>query len=662
LLTLVLLGGSPAFWLAEQPAALVAQEALPRPERVVYIGGDLSEEDLIHFTATVAGSTQPGVVLLEDGKSGASNRDFLAAYRAARIVPVGSFPEGVADLEKRLAVKTEAVLPWKRGPPEALWKTLYPQAERVVVCYAEPRRPYLQAACLAGTIKAPLFVLQNQPEDAGELQRWVNHWRTRELLAVGKAVQVCKPLEQVRTLALADEDATAAACRQHLAQNKPIGAIVLANPSDTKAGGMAGLAPLVAIQHQAALLLTGNTGTDATALLKAALTQPDLRQVESLLLVAHPEAIRMDTRPNPVEGKDKEIEMEPLTPHGTDPFTLSTGRLFHADRTGAALLLARPLLLNPSGPRRALVVSNPGGGLPLLETISRNTAQELANGGYETKALFNNQSNKEEVRRLLPSQDLFLWEGHHQTLVEHYEVPTWTEPLRPALVFLQSCLALEEEEVQPLLNRGVIGVIGSSTRTYSGTGGAFSLAYFDALLYDDQTVGGALRQAKNFLLAYSLLKEKRLGDQAKLNGVNLRSAWAFTLWGDPTVKLPRPQPQANALPHVKARVVKDTIVLAIPEQPHAKVTNGKYEVQMLPNARLAGLLTKNDEQEDGRNLVPLLFAEVALPKVPPGQVPQLRTKLTDRQWVFCWDGRRQVGYLLVAPGAKERKEIRFTVE
>ena len=54
-------------------------------------------------------------------------------------------------------------------------------------------------------------------------------------------------------------------------------------------------------------------------------------------------------------------------------------------------------------------------------------------------------------------------------------------------------------------------MVGSSTRTYSGSGGAFSLAFFNALLYDGQSLGGSLRQAKNFLLAYALLKEKRLG-------------------------------------------------------------------------------------------------------------------------------------------------------
>src|SRR5207249_3939136 len=95
-------------------------------------------------------------------------------------------------------------------------------------------------------------------------------------------------------------------------------------------------------------------------------------------------------------------------------------------------------------------------------------------------------------------------------------------------------------EAQPLMQRGAVALVGSSTRTYSGTGGAFTLAFFDAALYEDQTLGASLRQSKNFLLSYSLLKQKRLGDRSKLTGANVRSAWAFTLWGDPTLKLPRP--------------------------------------------------------------------------------------------------------------------------
>src|SRR5439155_17174198 len=190
-----------------------------------------------------------------------------------------------------------------------------------------------------------------------------------------------------------------------------------------------------------------------------------------------------------------------------------------------------------------------------------NTAHELENRGYETASLFGHAVSKEEVRRLLPKQDIFLWEGHHSTMTRDYGLPDWPEALEPSLIFLQSCLALCEPEALPLLERGAIGVVGTSTRAYSASGGACSLAFFDALLYDNQTLGASLRQAKNFLLAYALLKDQRIGVQAKLTGANLRSAWAFTLWGDPTLHLPEPDHPGNALPVVHHEVHGNVIVL-----------------------------------------------------------------------------------------------------
>jgi hypothetical protein len=311
-------------------------------------------------------------------------------------------------------------------------------------------------------------------------------------------------------------------------------------------------------------------------------------------------------------------------------------------------------------PLKALVVSNPAGGLPLLETFSRNTAKELRNRGYQTTNLFGDRAGKEEIRRLLPEQDIFLWEGHHSTMTREYGLPDWPEPLEPSLVFLQSCLALCEPEALPLIERGAIGVIGTSTRTYSASGGACSLAFFNALLYEKQTLGASLRQAKNFLLAYALLKDKRLGPVAKLRGANVRSAWAFTLWGDPTLQLPEPEPPSHALPVVHHVVRGNTIIVSQPDQAHDAVDVNNYHSHMLPNARMAGLLYK-DTDSSQRSLAPLLFAEVHLPKAPHGKTPRLHSRLPADRYVFCWDPRRRCGYLLAAPQAKDHGELHFQV-
>jgi len=632
-------------------------------ERTVILGCNLSDEDVITVTTSLAARGQGAEILLDSANTGSQLRAFLARFRPHQVVPVGPLFEDKKELDDRLGVCTEPALEWSGGPPLPFWKAVFASAPQVVVCPAEPRRTLLQAACLAGVSKSPLYVLHGQPGEASKLRRQLSAWGATEVFAVGKAAQVCHNLGAIRVVPLAGEHQVSDLTIQNLLRDGPIRSLVVANPADVRDGrcGMSALAPWIAVQKRAALLLTNEAGTNTRALVEQSLKRSALRRVESLILVADLQAIPPERRPNPVPGKDVYIEMEPLTPTGSEPFSFATGRLFQKDTGLLTLMLARQHLLTAKNkPLKALVVSNPAGGLPLLETFSRNTAKELRNRGYETASLFGNRASKEDVRRLLPQQDIFLWEGHHSTMIRDYGLPDWPEQLEPSLVFLQSCLALCEPEALPLIGRGAIGVVGTSTRTYSASGGACSLAFFNALLYEKQTLGSSLRQAKNFLLAYALLKEKRIGTQAKLSGANLRAAWAFTLWGDPTLQLPEPELPEDALPVVRHEVRGNSIVLFQPEQAYDRVAVSQYQSHMLPNARLAGLLQK-DATSPERRLVALLFAEVQLPKAPPGKVPRLHSRLPSDRYVFCWDARRRCGYLLAAPRAKDDGDLHFQV-
>lgn len=651
-----------------------ASPTQPQAERVVFLAKDLSPEQLVILSANLSAGRHPGVLLLDSPKTAPFLPLFLNAYQPTRIVPIGAFSEKTEDLKQRLGATVEATIPWEKSVPLELWRGLFPRAERVVVCPAEPYPLLLQAACLAGALRAPLYVVhgdvQETPHEFKELLRLLKEWNTQTIYAVGPASQFCRQISSLRIVPLPDEEAVTALYLRHQLKKGPIQTLVAANPADIHRpkGGMSPLAPWIALRKRAILLLTNQAGDNVGALVESALKKHDLREADHLILAADLEAIPMERRPNPLPGgKDAYIETEPLTPMGSEPFTFATGRLFHEDPGIIALLLARERVLKAKRrdrPRKALVVSNPGGGLPLLETLSRNTARELGNRGYATTALFGSDVNKDDLRRLLPEQDIFLWEGHHETLVKKYALPTWTEPLQPALIFLQSCLALQDAKAQPLMERGAIGVVGTSSRNYSASGGAFALSYFDALLYGDQSLGGSLRHAKNYLLAYSLLKEKRLGRDARMTGANLRSAWAFTLWGDPTLKLPLPDRPADALPPVRHKVRGDTIRVLLPGASHEKAVSERYQAQMPPNGRLAGLVRKDrkDADEEQQNLVPFLFFEVALPDAPPDKTPTLRSRLPSDRWVFCWDGRRRCGYLLMMPRAKDREEIRFHVE
>jgi hypothetical protein len=643
----------------------------------VYLARDLSPDNLAVLSAALAGRDPTALLLIDTPTAAPANKAFLSALKPPRIVPVGSFSEDLDPLERNLGLRPESPYHWTLRPPRSFWRDFYPRAESVVVCPASPRALLMQAACLAGTLQAPLYVLHGHDFESDELQALLTRWQTRNVHVIGTAPLPFE-LPGLQITELLNERQVARAHRRQLAHKGIIHNIVVANPSDLDIAERKALkadkddpahvphsplAPWVALQRHAALVLTNEKGSDVDDAITEAIRKKELRHADTLILVADLDAIPVQKRPNPVKGdKDEQIEMEPMTPTGREPFSFSVGRLFHEDAGIVPLMLARRSLLERrSGPRRALVASNAGeGGLSLLETISRHTVRELRNNGFETTALFGKEATQEGLRELMPKNDIFIWEGHHNTLIRDWKFPSWDEPLPPSLIFLQSCLALKEWKAEQAFRRGAVGVIGSSTRTYSASGGATSLAFFDALLYDQQSLGGALRQSKNFMLAYTMLKEKRMGDDAKKPGAPLRAAWAFTLWGDPTLKLPHPERPEKATPAVQHRVKGNVILIHLPQEKHEQVKSDKYHTQGYANGRLAGLLGK-EKEDAGKALLPMVFAEVHLPKAPAGKTPRLTSKLPSRSWVFNWDPRRRCGYLLAVPREKDKEELRFAV-
>lgn len=642
------------------PLAEATPAAAPPPARVVYLGGKLPDEGILGLS--VAAAAHPGAVLLFDSpKLRPYLAHFLVAYRPDKIIPVGSFDADRATLADRLGVPVEPIVRWDDAASGTCpaWPTA--AAGGVVVCPAKPRELLLRAAHLAALERLPLWVMRENAAGRAALEQYLGSRGVERVIVVGKPrIDLLGVwMERLETAGQVE-----AACVRKMTDQERIGTAVVANPADDGPAGMAVLAPWLAATRRAALLFSNRAGTDVAAVVERAGREKPLAGLDTLLLAGDLKALPVEQRPNPIPGdKDPTIDMEPLTPRDDLPFSYAVGRLFHDDRAVVPLMLARQRLLAESkAARKVLVASNPGGGLSLLETYSRNTVNELRNAGYEVTALFGKQLTADVLRQAMPGHEVFLWEGHHNTLVKEWGFTEWDEPLSPTFVFLQSCLALQPEKVHPLLLRGAVGVLGTSTRTYSGSGGAFSLAFFNALLYEGQTVGGSIRQAKNFLAVYTQLKQKRLGTAAVRLGANRRASWAFTLWGDPTFRLPRPD-AGEALPAVRHRVAGNRVVLELPATLHDRVQTDRYQAQVPPNARLAGLVRKNGD-DDGRPLVPLVFAEVHLPSVSSENPPQMRSRLPGTHWAFLWDGRRQTGYLLATPRRLDldRGELRFQVE
>lgn len=599
--------------------ALGAYAQVPSSPRIVTIIPTGDARHLLEFTTgwMTTPRAREGILLIDSPTAGAANQRFNESFRPTSLQIVRRFEQFSSA------------------------------GNRVVICRQDDRKLRLTAAALAVALPARLCLVTSAEDAKGVLNNGLKEcWVAGDLDVA--------PPDGCRLHRLADADCTIAATIDCQSQRGPIDTLILVNPAD---GGLSSLAPLAMRDRRAVVLLTNDKGADAGAVVQRALRHPLLRTVEHLLILASPTSIPPERRENPLAGKDAEIEMEPGTPTGSEPYTLSIGRLFHNDPAFVALTLARARLLPPDGAARtALVASNPGGSLPMLETFSRTSARELAACGYETTKLIGEDLSPGQLRRRLPAADLFLWEGHHNTLIKDWGFSNWSEPLPPSFFFLQSCLALTEEKVSPLIERGALAVAGSSSRIYSATGGAFSLASLDAMLYDRQSLGGSIRSAKNFLLAYGQLKEKRL-EQVKLVGANQRSAWAFTLWGDPALRLP--SPPSTSTEAVRCRTQGDVITITAPPSTE-KLESGSFRSAYRPNARLAGLVRTGDDGE--KRLVPFAFAEVPLPHALPGYQPRLRTKQPDANWVFLWDARRRVGWLLAVLPSNAERELRFHIE
>jgi hypothetical protein len=632
------------------------------PRTVVLAASGVSDEQLLVLSAALAAADQPPVLLMDNLRLRVYHKLFLTAYHADQVIPVGTFPEGEVELlPGQLGAPVRPALEWDEGRPEALWKLLFPKAQDVVVCPEEPRSLLLHAACLAGSLRAPLFVYHGDQEEITDLQKRLAGWGTRRVHAVGAAVQSCRRLKNVSLLPLEDERAVAVAHQQQLLKQGPIPTVVATNPRDLRQGrpGISSFAPWIALQRRAALVLTDSKG-NPTAALTAAQENPRLKQTEYLILAGDPNGMPMERRPNPLPTHEQETPLEPPYPGKDRPFTWAAGRLFHREVAVVPLTLARErLLADVKGPRKALVVGNAGGVLPLLEVIVRDTAQEFRNAGYQTTTMYRQEPNYQNLHQQLPLNDIFVWEGHHlQTMAS---LGAGRQPLRPSLIFLQSCVALQEANCLPLIERGAVAVVAPASYTFSASGGAFAHAYFDAMFYEGQSLGGALREAKNFLLTYAQLKEKRLGQPSKKGGANIRSAWAFTLWGDPTLKLPVPTPPKGAHQGVQAQVKGNYINISLPEEKYDKMTSTVYQAVVWPNGRLAGLM-KRLKPAGTKDLLPMVYAEVRLPQGAGQGEPRLSTRLPGDRWVFLWDPRRLTGYLLARPRTRDREELRFHVQ
>ena len=222
------------------------------------------------------------------------------------------------------------------------------------------------------------------------------------------------------------------------------------------------------------------------------------------------------------------------------------------------------------------------------------------------------------------------------------------------LVILQSCHSLKEDRGQEVLGLGGVGVVGTVSGIHSASGSALVKALCDGMLYRGDTVGEALRDARNYCLGLGELKSRRgHSEQSKV----MRTALGFCLWGDPELRLfPGEGYRAKDRPVSATLVGPGQLRIAIPGRRLPACQTDKYEARMFPGSQAAGMVRKIKGKEH-RRLMPLYFFRLPLPAgsgdLRPGQGRPNGD--ASPQTVLLTDRFRRYVYVLHLPDKQEEQ-------
>ncbi|MBN2270955.1 MAG: hypothetical protein JXN61_10095 [Sedimentisphaerales bacterium] len=227
------------------------------------------------------------------------------------------------------------------------------------------------------------------------------------------------------------------------------------------------------------------------------------------------------------------------------------------------------------------------------------------------------------------------------------------EPVDPCrldgipLLILQSCHSLDDS-ASLVLKTGAAGIVGSVTNINSASGSAFIKAYSDALLYGDETLGEALRDARNYLLCVNAVKNARGHSlQSKVK----RVAYGFHLWGDPEMNLFAGLRAAPILRPVSVRFVPpDGILISAPRQRLDTVETERYVLTIFPGSEVAGLVKKLKDR-DARRVLPIYFFRMSMPAeiASLSHSSLVRSEDTSPRAAFLVDSFKRFLYVLYFP-------------
>jgi len=230
------------------------------------------------------------------------------------------------------------------------------------------------------------------------------------------------------------------------------------------------------------------------------------------------------------------------------------------------------------------------------------------------------------------------------------------------LIVLQSCHSLEEDVANQVFNLGGIGIVGSVTNIHSASGSAFIKAFCDGLLYRSDTMGEALRDARNYLLCLGELKRKREHTETKKV---YRVALSFCLWGDPELRLTTELTRKPKRRPVLATFTSpDKIDISTPKLWLPQSRTEKYFIRMFPGSEAAGII-KRLKNKEIRRLTPIYFFRLPIPTGFDAQQYrnlQCKDKSPNRA-VFMTDAFERFLYVLYFPDKEtknDKYELQFT--
>lgn len=242
------------------------------------------------------------------------------------------------------------------------------------------------------------------------------------------------------------------------------------------------------------------------------------------------------------------------------------------------------------------------------------------------------------------------------------EMPEAPEPCKleaASLVIIQSCHSLDDT-VLDILTSGAIGIVGSKTNIHSASGGAFIKAFCDGLLYRSDTIGEAMRDAKNYLLCVTALKKARGHTQyAKVE----RVAYSFQFWGDPELRMYPGLTKSRKIRPVSGTFVRpDKITVKIPTRRLPTSRTDKYFLRMYPGSEAAGIL-KRIKGKEIRRVAPIYFFRIPMPKdFDPSQYAGLKkAEDTTVRAVFSVDTFKRFIYVAYFPEKEEKGQV-FNLE